>query len=456
MTKSLIAITHLIILFFIGLFSDGPSFDINAPKNAKPGETFTVQVTIHKGDYKDFARFLQKLPEGFVAAEDESDGAKFLFENGEVKFIWYSTPSKKDLKISYKVTAPASASGDVQITGKYSYVDNGSSTAIQTEPLTIAFDGGTTATTTTTNTVTPVDTMAKPAVTVTSERTLPASAQGEFTVQLVINKGDLRSFAKVQDSLPAGFTATEIETDGSKFTFENGKVKFTWFDLPDHSPLKVSYKVTVSPDVSGAQTINGIFSYVEAEKGKISPIAASSISITAPAVATTTGTGDTGTTGTTGATGSTGDSGTTTAKTGNDSGTTGATGSTGDSGTSGTASASGSTGSSSTSTGSTGVTSVPSAQNGVNYRIQIAAMRRMVAVSEFSSRFGISEKIDAEMIDGLNKYLVGAFGAYQDARNKREDIRGKGVSDAFVTAYNNGKRITVQEALMITSQKWVR
>jgi hypothetical protein len=51
---------------------------------------------------------------------------------------------------------------------------------------------------------------------------------------------------------------------------------------------------------------------------------------------------------------------------------------------------------------------------------------------------------------------VGTFNDYKGARDKREGMKNKGVSGAFVTAYNSGKRITVQEALMITSQKWLR
>jgi hypothetical protein len=51
--------------------------------------------------------------------------------------------------------------------------------------------------------------------------------------------------------------------------------------------------------------------------------------------------------------------------------------------------------------------------------------------------------------------MIGSFGNYKEARNKREVLRSGKAKDAFVTAYNGAKRITVQEALMISSQKWM-
>lgn len=468
MTKTLLLIPHFLILFLWGLFADGPGFDITVPGQVKPGDSFTVEVVIHKGEYKDFARFLQNLPEGFTATEVESDGAKFLFENNTVKFIWYSAPSKNDLKISYKVTVPAGASGEKQITGKYSYVENGSSTSVSLDTKTIQVGDGGSANTVVTTQTPATDTMAKPPVNVAARRIVPMEAGNGFTVEITVSKGDLRSFAKVQDSLPDGFAAAEIQTDGAKFSVEGNKVKFTWYDLPSASELKVSYKVSVQPGITGRHAISGYFSYVENEKGKIAPMPASVINITGPVIAANTGNdnGNNGTS-TTGATGATGDNrtpdngstasgatGASSAPTG-DSGSmavasTGPTG-TADSGNSGNSGSSGSSGGTNTT-----VSTVPAPQNGVNYRVQIAAMSRFVETSVFAGMFGINEKIDAEMQGGLNKYLVGSFGGYKEARDKRESIRGKGVSDAFVTAYNNGRRITVQEALMLTSQQWVR
>ena len=57
------------------------------------------------------------------------------------------------------------------------------------------------------------------------------------------------------------------------------------------------------------------------------------------------------------------------------------------------------------------------------------------------------------------KYTIGAFNIYKEARDRRNEIWAEEnkIDDAFVTAYNSGERITVQEALMISKQKaWMR
>jgi hypothetical protein len=60
------------------------------------------------------------------------------------------------------------------------------------------------------------------------------------------------------------------------------------------------------------------------------------------------------------------------------------------------------------------------------------------------------------MAGGYTKFMVGKHGEYKEARNHRETVKAKGVNGAFVAAYNGPARITVQEALMISNQKWLR
>jgi len=55
--------------------------------------------------------------------------------------------------------------------------------------------------------------------------------------------------------------------------------------------------------------------------------------------------------------------------------------------------------------------------------------------------------------NGLYKHLSGIFYNLNEAGNKQNEIIKNGVSDAFITAYNNGKRIKVADAKKIASEK---
>jgi hypothetical protein len=84
------------------------------------------------------------------------------------------------------------------------------------------------------------------------------------------------------------------------------------------------------------------------------------------------------------------------------------------------------------------------------------ALQHPVNVAYFVRHFSIKEKIYTEMLEGYTKYTLGKFSDYKSVHDHREAIKGMGVVGPFVVAYNGGKRITVQEALMITHQQWIQ
>ena len=97
-------------------------------------------------------------------------------------------------------------------------------------------------------------------------------------------------------------------------------------------------------------------------------------------------------------------------------------------------------------------------RTGVNYRVQIAAGKNVVDKAYFKKRHNWTNDFVIENHKGWVKYTTGSYQVYRAARDNRETINGGDhkFNGPFVTAYNEGIRITVQEALMISNQKWFK
>ena len=91
----------------------------------------------------------------------------------------------------------------------------------------------------------------------------------------------------------------------------------------------------------------------------------------------------------------------------------------------------------------------------IDYRVQILASHRIATKNYVKNKYHFSENFDLENHDGWIKYTTGRFDQYKNARNKRNDLNSNEFPGPFVTAYNFGQRITVQEALIISKQNWI-
>ncbi len=423
----------LALLIYQFLFTEGVTVTQSVPSSAKAESEFTVTLTVKKGATVGFAKLQQELPAGFTAVEDKSQGASYTFSNQIVKFIWMSLPNDPEFKVSYKVKVAAGTSGEQTISGKFSYVtDNAKQTAeIASATINIGGEGGEPAAVAAAETPaaetpaaetpaaeTPAAVTKSPASTdaapFTCVRKVPASASNEFVVEVSVNKGNLSGFAKFMEVLPYGFTATAIESAGGSFSFADQKVRYIWVSLPAQAEFKVSYKVKVK-DVTGDQIIDGVFSYIENDETRKFVVPTSTISIGAGGAAVVQNEEPVKPT-----------------KEPKVEGT-------------------------EEPTKPLAANNIPSPQGKVVYHVQILALQKAKSASAVASLYNLSaSSIDPRMEEGFRKYLVGSHNEYKEARDARETFKPKGVIAPFVTAYNRNKRITVQEALMISSQKWFR
>jgi hypothetical protein len=94
-------------------------------------------------------------------------------------------------------------------------------------------------------------------------------------------------------------------------------------------------------------------------------------------------------------------------------------------------------------------------KGGIVFKVQICATQNNSEATKVAAEFNLTEEIESEMQDGWHKYTIGNFDTYEDAKNMRE-VKGNLASVPFIAAYYNGKRISVQEALMIRSQKLMK
>jgi hypothetical protein len=81
-------------------------------------------------------------------------------------------------------------------------------------------------------------------------------------MKLNVAKGDVSGFAKLQQILPNGFSAEAGESANATFSFKDQKVKFLWMALPNED-FSVSYKISVDVSLSGNQIIDGTFAYIK-------------------------------------------------------------------------------------------------------------------------------------------------------------------------------------------------
>ena len=98
---------------------------------------------------------------------------------------------------------------------------------------------------------------------------------------------------------------------------------------------------------------------------------------------------------------------------------------------------------------------VPAAED-VAFRIQILATHTAVGSEAVKRIYAYPGEVRHEQHEAWHKYTTGYHTTYRAARDNRVDLNSNhAFPGPFVTAYRNGQRITVQEALLVTKQNWI-
>lgn len=488
-TNLILGIISLFAVF--GLLGDPVTLSSNMPETADAGSEFLVEVTIKKGDVEGFARFQQTLPVGFTAVARQTANGDFSFVDQKVKIQWMRVPYDREFVVSYSIQVDPSISGTFDIDGSFSYIMDNSVQTANLESTAIEIVNKDTAAIAMVDQVT-YSYQNVSIKTVDCIRQKPyLNDDNEIIVNLMVNKGNLDQFGKIQEQIPVGYRAESLRSKNSIFTYKNHIVKFLWMNMPSsESQFVVSYKLIPEGEVPDqAFVITGTFSYAESDRTKTLTIAERSVelenfngeelvveekkpideeeSIANPYAAALNAANIAASFG--GNYYSVPDNSqatrlanSTTSEYYNASSSSDSySGSSSYSSNRTSATQSSSSAATSSSTRKkrgeeTLQVSTPSPERGVAFKVQIAAGHKLVGKNYFK-RLNVKEKVQVEAHNGWNKYTIGHFNDYKEARDYRVYVwNNTPIQDAFVTAYNNGLRITVQEALMISNQKWYK
>ncbi len=454
----------------------------NVPATMTPGSEVRVTITVNKGDLSGFAKLQLDLPPGMTATAIETKGASFTFAEQKAKFIWMALPSTPTFKISYTLSADASMSGVQMIQGRLSYiednerkthdmstskVDLGAPGAVAQAPATetttedpstndlVSAAGGATPGTTMmavidqASGVAPMQGLGG----VGGTRTITPVSEKEMLVEVVVKKGSIRGFGKLQETIPQGFTAMEKNSSEAIFTTQDRVAKFVWLNLPASEEIKIVYKLRANERPDGEYTIDGEFGYLLNDETQKAVLGSSKFFVGPKAMEIM-------------------QQQLAAAEAARVLAEKQASGSSQQGGTDQVAQTEPVIKQQPEPTTepervvtaqrppkqTTAPRSIPAPEKGVTYKVQITAAHREVGKSYFNARHHFSGEFSIERHQGWIKYVTGSYGQYKDARDQRTSYvqAGHNFPGPFVTAYNNGERITVQEALVLSSQQWVQ
>ena len=471
MAKSIILLLNITGLIFLELFyGENVTVKQNVPSSLELNIGDTISVSISKGELSGFAKLQQEMPKGITAEIINSKGGTFSFKDNILKIIWINLPAEETFSVKYLITTVSTEQEAFTLNGKFSYIEQNERQNIDFESTEIAIASSQIANNKEITENKKAETeISNPGRELVAEgddfiiyrKVSKIQGKEQIKVDLTIEKEEINSFCKVEEFIPLGYNAIESNSSKGFFSFKDNVVKILWMAFPFGDEITISYILERNNTSDEVNQINGKFSYLKNEETfefEINKSTIPSLEFEEPSegiVEKTTETLEESTAvikepireeeetskeekiNTMEEIAKTDVSNNEKPIIENDLQT---------------------SSTSSSEVLANKISNVPTPETGISYKVQIAAGKKEVTKDYFKVKHQINEEVNIEFHEGWRKYTIGRFPIYKTARDKRNNIweADNKISDAFVTAYNKGNRITVQEALMISNQQWFK
>ena len=258
-------LTHSLAVFLllltVSLSGQNVEISMDHPETVNAGEDFEVTVTIKKGSLTDYSRFSQDLPLGLKASNLSSPNADFSFDEQRVRIIWLKLPDGDQVKVSYLISVDPRLKGEVQLTGVFAYVVND-------ERKFLTFDQQPYISIVPNPSINPsmvvdIKDFSGGAAPVAASATAPAEVEGfamavrqkpellnsgAYRIHLLIKNPGGSRYAKVEETIPEGYTFEEVESSGGIVSHAASTVKFIWMSMPSQSEFEVVYNLVPLQD----------------------------------------------------------------------------------------------------------------------------------------------------------------------------------------------------------------
>lgn len=242
---------------------------INVPKEIKSGDDFIVVVFIPDNLMKGIAKLELELPNGFEAEARKTENGNFSFESQKASYNWLNYPSQHAIEVSINVSSPKNTDGYFVIKANAFYLSQNEPVKINIEPkiFTLVNASASDEDMVIINQKTTITFENFKSEGIACIRQVPYLENGEVYVNILVSKGDLNKYGKVQEKIPVGYKVTNLKSQNAIFVYNQKQrlIKYMWMNLPDKDKFIVSYKLIPEYEIDEDQPflIFGSFFYAE-------------------------------------------------------------------------------------------------------------------------------------------------------------------------------------------------